>query len=388
MNEGSAPSVLLATTAGYIFPARLAMALADAGFSVEAVCPRGHFLASTTAVKRLHHYKALRGVSSLRSALLEAKPSLVIPCDDLARNHLHRLYEAGGGGEISVIRQSLGDPSSYPDLESRSRMLTLARREVEAAVETTVVSSPGALKDWLAANGLPAVLKTDGSSGGYGVCVISTAEEAGVAHRKLASPPGIARAVKRALVNHNRTFLLPAWKKISPVVNAQKFIPGAEATSTAVCWQGEVRATLTFEVLRTMYPGGPASVVRHLENETINNTVRKTVARLGLSGICGFDFIFEKATGIPWLIELNPRATQTVHLRMGAGRDAANALYAAVTGDHTREPVNEVNCDTIALFPQEWREPLGDFPGPIFHDLPRNEPALLKAIATSEGKRL
>lgn len=387
MSAGATPSVLLATTAGYIFPARLAMVLADAGFSVEAVCPRGHFLASTSAVKRLYHYGALRGVSSLRSALLKAKPSLVIPCDDLARYHLHRLYE-DGGTICEVIRRSLGEPASYPDLESRSRMLTLARREVEEAVETTPVSSPAALKEWLAANGLHAVLKTDGSSGGYGVCMVSTAEEAEMALRKLASPPGLARAIKRALVNHNQTFLLPAWKKVSPVVNAQKFIPGAEATSTAVCWQGEVRAMLTFEVLRTMYPGGPASVVRHLENKTINNTVRKTAARLGISGICGFDFILEKATGIPYLIELNPRATQTVHLRMGVGRDAANALYAAVTGDGAREPVNEINSDTIALFPQEWQAPSGEFPVPLFHDMPRNEPALLKAIAASEGKRL
>ena len=340
-------------------------------------------------MKRLHRYRALCGVSSLRSALVKAKPTIVIPCDDLARNHLHRLYEAGRedarSGEIcGVIERSLGNPLSYPEVESRSRLLALVREEGVAAVETTVVSSADGLKDWLGVNGFPAVLKTDGSSGGYGVRVVSSAEEAEMARRKLSAPPGIAMAIKRALVNRNQTFLRPALKGASTIVNAQKFIDGIEATSTAVCWQGAVLATLTFEVLRTMYPGGPASVVRLLENETIHAAIRKTVARLGLSGICGFDFIIEKGTGIPQLIEMNSRATQTTHLRLGSGRDAANALYAAITGKCAGDPVNEVTGDTIALFPQErLREPTSEFLKSSFHDVPWSEPELLKKIVAS-----
>ena len=256
------------------------------------------------------------------------------------------------------------------------------QQEGEPAVETTAVSSEGALKDWLAANGLPAVLKTDGSSGGYGVRVVSSGDEAETARRKLRAPPGLARALKRALVNRNQTFLRAAWEGVPAVVNAQKFIKGVEATTTAACWQGTVQAALTFEVLHTMYPGGPATVVRLLENAAIQVTVRKTVAMLGLSGICGFDFIIEHGTGIPWLIEVNPRATQTAHLRMGAGRDAANALFAAVTGKSGGGPVNEINSDTIALFPNEsLRDPASEFLKTACHDIPRGEPALLEAIS-------
>lgn len=392
LNSSGAPSVLLATTARFIFPARLAMVLADAGFTVEAVCPREHFLASTAVVKRVHCYRALRCVTSLKSAMEKADPTIVIPCDDLARSHLHRLYESERAGNPSreicaLIERSLGNPSSYPDVQSRSRLLTLVRREVDAAVETTVVSSPDDLKDWLEVNGFPAVLKTDGSSGGYGVRVVSSGEEAEIARRKLGAPPDLARAVKRALFNRNQTFLLPALKGTRPIVSVQKFISGAEATCTVVCWQGAVLAALTFEVLRTMYDGGPASVVRFMENPAINATVRKTAARLGVSGICGFDFILEKESGIPHLIEMNPRATQTAHLRLGAGRDIANALFAAVAGKPAREPVDEIKGDTVALFPQEWiREPASEFLKSGFHDVPWSEPALIEAVAASVGK--
>jgi len=287
-----------------------------------------------------------------------------------------------------LIERSLGNPASYPEVESRSRLLALVRQEVDAAMETTMVASPGSLKDWLSANGFPAVLKTDGSSGGYGVRVVSSFEEAETARRKLGAPPSLARAVKRALFNRNQTFLFQAWKGASAIVNVQKFIEGGEATSTVVCWQGAVMATLTFEVIRVVYPGGPASVVRIFENPTIDATIRKTVARLGLSGICGFDFIIENGTGIPYLIELNPRATQTAHLRLGAGRDAANALFAAVTGKNAGAPVNEVKGDTIALFPQEWtRDPSSEFLKTSFHDVPWSEPLLIEDIAASVGKR-
>ena len=381
MNPDVAPCVLLAATDRFVFPARLAMVLADAGFSVEAMCPGGHCLGSTAAVKRLHRYRALSGLSSLKSALLEAKPMIVIPCDDLARSHLHRLHKAEPAGEIrGVIERSLGNPSSYPEVESRSRLLALVRQEGQAAVETTVISSTDGLKDWLAVNGFPAVLKTDGSSGGYGVRVVSSPEEAEMAYQKLSAPPSLAMAVKRALVNRNRTFLLPAWAGATPTVNAQKFIDGVEVTSTAVCWQGSLLSTLTLEVLRTMYPGGPASVVRLLENEAIEIAIGKTAARLGLSGICGFDFIVERGTGIPYLIELNPRATQTTHLRMG-GRDAANALYIAITGTSRRGPVNEIKGDTVALFPQEWiRDPASEFLKSAFLDVPWSEPGLVESI--------
>ncbi len=95
LSADPAPAVLLAATERFVFPARLAMALAGAGFPVEAVCPKGHALASTGIVKRLHRYKILRGISSFKTAILKANPALIIPCDDLARDHLHRLHETG-----------------------------------------------------------------------------------------------------------------------------------------------------------------------------------------------------------------------------------------------------------------------------------------------------
>lgn len=386
MNTQGSPSALLVTTDRFVFPARLAMALAAAGFSVEAVCPKGHFLSAVTAVKQLHPYGIFNGLSCVETAILESNPTLVIPCDDLARDHLHRLHASGR--VRAAIERSLGDPTCYPVLESRSRLLTLLRRETDAAMETSVISSATELEDWLSKNGLPAVLKTDGSSGGYGVRVVRNAEEAEAARKKLEAPPGFLRALKRALFNRNTTFLLPAWKGVSPPVNVQKFVSGTEITSTLACWRGEVVAALTFEVLRVMYPGGPASVVRPVENPAIETLTRKIAARLGLSGLCGFDFIMDDA-GKPHLIELNPRATQTAHLQLGAAYDTARALFAAVTGTTTAtERADKITDITIALFPQEWmRDAESEFLKTGRHDVPWETPSLVEAIAKNLGKQ-
>ena len=57
---------------------------------------------------------------------------------------------------------------------------------------------------------------------------------------------------------------------------------------------------------------------------------------MGLSGLCGFDFMQEANTGKAYLIEINPRATQVGHLTLGGGRDLPAALYGAVTGQPIR----------------------------------------------------
>ncbi len=66
--------ILIATSVRWIATSRLAIALADAGCAVEAVCPGDHSLRKIGAVERCHPYSAL---APLRSLTTE-RPSICI----------------------------------------------------------------------------------------------------------------------------------------------------------------------------------------------------------------------------------------------------------------------------------------------------------------------
>ncbi|GAC1680411.1 MAG: hypothetical protein PVS2B2_18760 [Candidatus Acidiferrum sp.] len=137
-------------------------------------------------------------------------------------------------------------------------------------------------------------------------------------------------------------------------------------------------AGLHFEVLTKQYLRGPASVLRLIENAEIVATIEKIARRLSLSGLHGFDFLLEGNTETPYLIEMNPRATQVGHLALGRGRDLPAALYSALTGKEIQEAPQVTENPTIALFPQEWlRNPESAYLRVGYHDIPWEEPDLM-----------
>jgi hypothetical protein len=162
-------------------------------------------------------------------------------------------------------------------------------------------------------------------------------------------------------------------------ISAQEFIAGEDATSLVACWKGEVLAGLHFKVIRRQYVRGPASVLRLIENVEIVDAIRRIARRLGLSGLHGFDFLLAGGSQTPYLIEMNPRATQVGHLALGPGCDLPAALYSALTGRAIQEAPRVTDNPTIALFPQEWlRNPERTYLGPEYHDIPLNEPELVQ----------
>jgi hypothetical protein len=158
----------------------------------------------------------------------------------------------------------------------------------------------------------------------------------------------------------------------------QEFITGRDATSLVACWKGEVLAALHFEVIKKQYERGPSSVLRLIENEEISVVTKKAVRRLNISGLHGFDFLLEKETERPYLIEINPRATQVGHLALGPGRDLPAALRAAVSGEPISTTKKVTENPMIALFPQEWsRDPHSVLLDSAYHDIPWEEPDLI-----------
>ena len=383
------PLVLIVTAYRWTSSARIGMSFAEAGWTVEAVCPRGHIVETTRAISRFHDCRFFAIANSIRRAISSAKPDLVVPCDDLVAGCLRHLCDFDSPSPASdelraLLTRSLGDPACYGIFDSRIRVTDLAREEGVAVPETAVVRSIADLEAWVAHHELPGVLKVDGSSGGHGVRLVSTLYEARSTFAALSTPTGFLRAVKRAVVDGNESFLMPSLKRIQPSITLQSHIVGDEATCTCACWQGKVLACVTLRIIKTSGRAGASTVVQVFDDPNILQAVERLSRRLRISGLYGFDFIIQKESRQPFLIEINPRATQTMHLRTDTGSPAF-ALRFAVTGEGASPAPLYKNGDTIALFPQEWlRDPESDLLRTAHPDVPWNEPEFVRACLRPE----
>lgn len=387
------PKILIVSTSQWFTTARLAIALANAGCTVEALCPPGNPLCDTKAVSKIHTYRGLLPLTSFERAIARAKPELIVAGDDLAVQQMHRLYNRtlrSGKSRQSICRlieRSLGKPDSFSIVYDRAAFMEVARSEGIRVPKTEQISSAHDLQGWISRAGLPIVLKANGTWGGQGVRIVHTPEEALEAFRALQSPRLFARAAKRALVNRDTTLIWPALLGRRLAVSAQEFVAGREATTLVACWKGAALGSLHFEVLRKQSPAEPATVLLWIDNAEMSAAAEKVVRRLGLSGLHGFDFMLEAQTGNAYMLEINPRATQIGHLTLGLGRDLPAALYASLTGQ-TVQPARKItDSETITLFPQEWtRDPRSPFLRSGYHDVPWEEPELLRVCLRNQNK--
>lgn len=388
------PTVLIATTSRWFPTARLGMALARVGCTIDIVCPSRHPIRVTHAVRQTLIYSGLSPLTSFAAAISTSKPDLIIPSDDIAVAHLHELYyreqQRGKLGETicALIERSLGLSDNFPIVRSRTRFAELAKKEGIRVPDTETVANLEELGDYIARMGFPVVLKSDGTSGGEGVRIVWTADEAERAFRVLQAPPLLARAAKRALIDLDTRLIWPCLLRTRSVVNAQTFVAGCEATSTIACWGGRVVANLHFEVLSKHDSRGPSTVLRFIDNPDMSLATERIARRLNLSGIYGFDFMLEVQTGKAHLIEINPRATQVGHLALGPGRDLPAALHAAITGRTVQDSAPITEKDTITLFPHEWlRDPKSPFLQSSYHDVPWEEPEFVRLCVGTRRKR-
>jgi biotin carboxylase len=280
---------------------------------------------------------------------------------------------------IALLKRSIGEPASYSIVGSRGKFLALAQELGIETPETQEVNNADEVCTWCTANGFPAVLKADGTSGGQGVKVVDTMEQAMAAYRSLHLPVPSAMVLKRTFIDRDLNLLSPWLKRKRHTVTIQKFVSGTDFNIAVACWQGEVIATLGAEVLETWRKNGPASVIRMVPDGEMLRVARLVAGRLGLSGLFGLDFLVDKATGRHTLIEINPRATQTCHIPLGANHDLVSALCAAMTGE-TLEPISITEQEEIALFPLAWQssQPHVSLQS-AFHDIPWEEPNLVRA---------
>jgi pyruvate carboxylase len=301
-----------------------------------------------------------------------------VPCDDRSAGLLADLHAQPDLAPL--IENSLGNPAGYGVARSKSAQVALAAELGLPVPGTRQVASRAEFYAALAERPLPRVLKSDGTWGGTGVTVIRSLDEAGQAWNHAMRRMGLADAGKLALRERSiRPFVeRRRWHPSAP--DLQDFVQGRPANRAVVCHKGCVLAGLSVEVLETNYPNGPASVVRVIDRPDMARTAEVMVARLGLSGFLGLDFVLDERNGSALFIEMNPRATPICHLsgrEGGVGLSAA--LLAMVTGRQA-ELVLPTTGEEIALFPGEWsRNPESPWLHRARHDVPWDDPGLLRA---------
>jgi hypothetical protein len=92
--------------------------------------------------------------------------------------------------------------------------------------------------------------------------------------------------------------------------------------------------------------------------------------------------MIEEASGLAYLIELNPRPTPICHLGGAFGDDLCGALWEKITGSSPRTALQRAEGRRVALFPQEWiRRADSPHIERAFHDVPWQEPLLMKMLS-------
>lgn len=366
--NSTSAKVLLVTAYNWPTTTRLALALSEAGLTVDALCLAGHSLAKVKFVSNVHRYRPLLPLRSFRQAIAASKPDLIIPGDDTVAAQLHELYrqeyptDPAGEHIRSLIENSLGEPTNYPVFYSRSQIASVAHGAGVLSPKTTKINSRQELLNQIETIGLPAVIKTDGSFGGLGVAIVSTKQDAERAFDKLTAYHGVTRAIKRLVINRDANLILPCLYGPRPQLSLQRLIVGKRVNSAVACWKGEVLAQVCVEVVASNDATGPATVVRTISHPNMSQAVERSVRAFNLSGLCGFDFIEDSTDQNVYLIDFNPRATQTCFLLSYEGLQPVVALAAKLQA--LPPPIADRSApkrEPIVLFPH-WLGNYSEYP--------------------------
>jgi hypothetical protein len=384
------PRILLAATTRWPLAARLALVLRALRCSVQVWCPRGHPVDHVADIDGRYRISLLDRGGSLRAAIAAAAPDLILPCDDEAVHELVQLHLCGEADVASLrtIVRSLGVPASCTQASTRVELMRRAAGAGVRVPQTRELDSIAALEAWAQEEGFPAVLKTDRSWGGQGVTVVHDIGQARAALHA-AAHPSWRDALTDWILRRNAAPLLQRRHGHRPAITIQRYIEGQAANRAIACWQGRTLAGISVLALRSRGSTGPATVVRVIDNAEMDEAARRLVETLGLSGLCGLDFVIESTSGAAYLIEVNPRATPVCHLALGAAQDLPVALLNRLDGARRATRPRVTAGADIALFPGEWlRDPHSPLLREAFHDVPWSEKELVReCVATPWEER-
>jgi carbamoylphosphate synthase large subunit len=364
------------------------MELHDAGARVSLIAPSNHPARALNFLAHCTTYRALAPRHCLETALDRLRPDIVIPCDERTVRDLHAIWRTTSRPHVKdLIRTSTAPARNFPIITSRAALLSLAQKEGVRVPPSMPLPDKQTLDRWSETHAAPFVLKADGSWAGFGVRIISTVATARDAYSQMTQPVSLRLALRESLLEGNY-FDVRSWlRRERPSLSVQGYVDGWPANVGVACWQGEVLAAVCAESVSTTSATGPSTVARIIHNSEMIDAARRVVKTLGLSGMIGFDFMIEAATGAAYLIEMNPRNTPICAVRLGPGRDLAEALVARICRRPARERPPRTERDIVVFFPDTWRgDPANHFLRSGYHDVPWEQPDLVRVLMLPERR--
>jgi hypothetical protein len=374
----TAPTVLVITMGmDYVAPARMPFELQRAGFHVAMLAPGQALAAQTSYVDKIGYFpdgvKFQEWVGIVAGTVRAVNPVLILPGDDITLRTLMQLVLDPPRGLRSdirnelgdLIRRSLGNPAGWMDSIDKSRLFELSQRNGIAVADGDIANDAKGAIAIASDLGYPVILRQTFGSGGRGA---ARCESAAGIHAALAAFPGP-----------------DAWSPqgVRQLV-VQRWIDGDVVNRASCAWHGNELAGFTRGRLATHpAPLGPASVVEFAGIPAVTDATRALFALVGMHGLVGTQFIVDRRTGVPYLIEVNRRMLPATHAGALVGVDLAAALFAAVGGAPWSGPSDLPPGPglRLALFPQEWyRDVDSAWLRALPTDAPWQDPQLLSAM--------
>ena len=373
------PILLVATTTTWLGTARIPKVLAEAGFDVSLLTPKGSLVEASRYVARVDfladHATPMQWLEAFTAVVNATPPRLVIPCDDMAFRLLSWVVterHAGMQPDVqlqlsALVRASLGDPAHYEDTVDKTRLPPLAEALGIRMPPYAVVTNIAAADAFVAQHPYPVVLKRGHGFAGQGVAICT--DHGQLARAFAAFELANAREIRAA--DRNRYLL-------------QAYLTGPVQYFHAVAWQGKLIAGWGLEkLIADPAPTGPPTVTRFFPGMELRQIAAELARGLGISGLFFAEFIVDAATGRPCLLEINRRVSPATHRGALRNVDLCAALFEALEGSasKSRTALDAEEEGISVHFPQEWlRDPDSPYLRQYPSDVPWDEPELLEAL--------
>ncbi len=231
----------------------------------------------------------------------------------------------------AAVKTIIPDTATLMRLHDKVQLAGLAR---EIGIDTPEIVVPGSTseaKEHIAAIELPVVVKMKKASGAAGMRIVHARGELARKYFEV---------VKTNDLDEDNLPML------------QRLIDGPTTCTLELCNRGEVVGEVMYQGLRTMPRSGGTTVLREsLSDPACREAAAKIIKHLGYNGFCGFDFVIDRATGRPFLVDGNCRITPAITMAYHGGCDMIEGWVRLANGeDVSKLPATRVGVRTKLQF--------------------------------------
>lgn len=379
MTAAAIPVLLVSTATRGYGTARAPRALARAGFEVTLLTPRNSLAEASRYVSRIAYLPddatPMQWIHALAATVKAASPAQVIPCDDMSFRLLAmlvnspppQLQPALQSELAALIRESLGDPEHYRTSVDKTLLSAAAERAGVRVPAHAVVTTHEEAAAFAAAHRFPVVVKRPFTTAGDGVRIVADAPELAQAIAALAAPK-----IDDLEPDASRRVLI------------QKHVDGHICYQDIAAWRGRMLAGYAGDRLESHGgPMAPGTVVRYRDAPELREFSERLVSAFGMTGLFTSDYLIERGTEHPYLLEINRRFSPATHHGGVMNVDLCAALSAALrnTPSPTRGGLDAGEERVFVQFPGEWlRDPSSRWLRRYPVDVPWDDPELLEAM--------